>query len=253
MKTSKALAPISYNTEGFLQDTLNALLKSGDIDFWCYVKHKGELKDDYQFPSDKEDRTHLIDVTTGELIECNPGDSQYREKPHIHLYMHAASRLDTSILDDTFKECSVNPPLKTLFGLDCVCNSFTEWYWYALHNSRYCHLKNLKKEFTYTKDDFKYSDKDMFDYYVSTALHDQKLLSELSVFENYINGSVMDSYECITTGTVPLKNVMQLNYFDNIRRRHFDAIERAKEHTEISDAFRRLSEFESKQIDIDFN
>ena len=70
---------------------------------------------------------------------------------------------------------------------------------------------------------------------------------------NYINGSVMDSYECITSGTVPLKNVMQLNYFDKIRARHYIRLEKQNEMDNMAADCKRLDDFDDlhKAPDLD--
>lgn len=223
MKTRQALSPVSYNTEEFLKSKLNELLENRRIDFWCYIKHKGEIKDDY-IPI-KDDFLHVIEVTSGQIFTIDSTNrNKFYDKDHIHLYLHNAGTLDTMELDDFLKEPVSNSdkPLRTIFDLEknCICRNFSKWYWYVLHNPRYCKSKNLVKQFTYDKSDFVYSDYDLFERYASSALSDPDIRADLILFEKYINGVSLDSYEVIAQGYVDLKKSMQLNAFDRIRYRH---------------------------------
>ena len=71
MRTSKPIATISYNSETYLRDKLNELIKSHKISDYMFIKHKAE--------SDER-------------------------KDHIHLWIKPNTLLDTMDLQKHFTE-----------------------------------------------------------------------------------------------------------------------------------------------------
>lgn len=77
MQTAKPISTISYNTEPFLVQTLNALVKAKRIDFWAYIHH---------FPEDDE----------------------VKLKHHFHVYLEPSKRTQTATLKEEFLELDPN-------------------------------------------------------------------------------------------------------------------------------------------------
>ena len=55
MRTSKPFSTITYNSPDFLKKKMNELIISGDVSFWCFIKHKAEI-------DEKKDHIHLYVV-----------------------------------------------------------------------------------------------------------------------------------------------------------------------------------------------
>ena len=129
MKTEKPITSISYNTVDFLKATCDKLLKNGIIDFYAFLKHRGEI--------DEFDGT--------------------RDKDHIHIFLRPLRALDTATLCTNFYEIDQSNP--TAPPLGCVhfekCKSPGEWVLYTLHYQPYLDSKGLTKEFVnYPFDEF---------------------------------------------------------------------------------------------------
>lgn len=143
-RSSKICSTISYNTEPFLKSRLDNLIKSGILDFYAYIFHKGEL-----------------DSTTNK-----------RDKDHFHVYMVPNGRIDRSQLKVYFQEIVVGND-KPLGFVAIVNSKFYDWYYYCCHNERYLEQKNpneANKEFHYSRNDFVVSDLDYFNSEISSNL-----------------------------------------------------------------------------------
>lgn len=128
-KTKTPLSSISYNTEPFLRSTLDRLVNSGDIAFWCYIYHFGELN---------EDGT--------------------REKDHFHVYIFPATALDPRQLRQEFVEFLPTEPLPRGFMPIRPNTSWQDWYLYNLHDIPYLSSKGQSREYHYSDTDMIRSD-----------------------------------------------------------------------------------------------
>lgn len=121
MKTEMPVSTISYNTPEFLKATCDSLVKSGIIDWYAFIKHKGEL---------------------------DPFDS-VRDKDHIHLLIRPLKAVEMSSLLRYFLELDPERPSEPL---GCVrfdrCKSVGHWVLYSLHYSPYLDSLGETKEFT---------------------------------------------------------------------------------------------------------
>ena len=120
MKTSKPFSTVSYNTDDFLKDKLNRLIATYKIEYWCYVKHLGELADDGT-----------------------------REKDHKHVYIIPNGKIDTMELSQMMLEVDPNNK-KPLKCMDFRSSKEDEWFLYNSHDPDYLKTKFLIREFTYS-------------------------------------------------------------------------------------------------------
>lgn len=117
--TSAQIGTISYNSEEFLQLTLNEMLEKNDILYWCYIKHKGD-----------EDE----------------------KKDHIHVRIHPNGRIDLAALAKEFIEpVPDNLPLRCLLWRNAELHN---WFMYCVHDPDYLQSKNLIRNCKYTFDNF---------------------------------------------------------------------------------------------------
>lgn len=121
MKTEKPLTSISYNTPEFLKAACDKLLTAGIIDFYAFLKHKGEI---------------------------DPFDGE-RDKDHIHIFVRPVKAVESSTFLRHFIEIdetnAAAPPL------GCVrfdkCKNPGTWVLYTLHYSPYLDSIGETKEF----------------------------------------------------------------------------------------------------------
>lgn len=131
MRTSKPISTISYNTDDFLEMKLNELITTHYIEYWCYVKHLGEVDED------------------GVI-----------EKDHKHVLMIPNGRIDTMDIQDKMTEIDLFNPSKPLKCIDFRNSKVDEWFLYCSHDETYLKTKFLEKQYSYTLKDFVSSDVD---------------------------------------------------------------------------------------------
>lgn len=130
MRTTKPFSTISYNTEQFLTEKLNELVKKRVIKFWAFIEH---------IPEEDE------------------------KKKHKHLYMVPNGQLDTDQLDEFFREIDLEDITRPPLGIKMIVSSkWDDWYLYSCHDSAYLATKGQSRKYHYTQDDFKVSDDDDF-------------------------------------------------------------------------------------------
>lgn len=106
MATQSPISTISYNSEIFLKEKLDNLVKQHIIQTYQYIKHKGE-----------------------------DGD-----KDHIHLRIEPNRRLDPMDLTALFQEYTA-ANLKPLGVRPWRPSKEEDWFLYAVHDKSYMHLK----------------------------------------------------------------------------------------------------------------
>ena len=96
MRTTKPFSTISYNTEHFLIDKLNELVRKRVIKFWAFIEH---------IPEEDE------------------------KKKHKHLYMIPNGQLDTDQLDEFFREIDIEDVTRPPLGIKMfVSSKWDDWY-----------------------------------------------------------------------------------------------------------------------------
>lgn len=152
MLTRKSVSTISYNTEEFLNSTLEKLTKAKVIEFWSYIYHKGEYDQ------------HLC----------------HQDKNHYHVYIQPNRQIDTVEMLENFVEIDPtnDKPLKCIVFRS---SKFDDWLLYNLHDKDYLATKFEEKEYYYCLYDFVASDLDTFNDMVFEAYHnsDTTLLPKL--------------------------------------------------------------------------
>lgn len=133
MKTTKPISTISFNCPKYLIETLNSLLTSHVISFYCFIHH---------LPEDDE------------------------KKEHIHMYLELNKSVDTESLRDNFKEIDLKNP-KPKGVLPFQKSKFADWYYYCMHDASYLVSKQESRKYHYCKEDFVSSDDD----YLLELLH----------------------------------------------------------------------------------
>lgn len=138
IRTKRPISTVSYNSDDFLVDRLNALVEANLISFWAYINHKPE------------------------------GDEK---KFHKHLYIEPSRSLDTAVIRNYLKEidkCNSKP----LGVLPFRNSKFYDWYWYALHDKFYLAIQRpneKEKEYHYSNSDIHCNDDDYFTNLVNTS------------------------------------------------------------------------------------
>lgn len=128
MKTILPQTTISYNSEQFLVDTLERLIKNKIISFYAFVKHEPEIDE---------------------------------AKSHIHLYIEPVNKIDTATLPDLFNVLDLNHPDKPLKIMPLqTCRSWSDWMWYSLHDKSYLLKKGQNRIYHYSIEDFQTNDYD---------------------------------------------------------------------------------------------
>lgn len=171
MKTTKAIATVSYNSTSFLDLKLSDFISSGVIEFYAYIKHRGE-------------------------------DDEGGLKDHIHLYLEPSKLIQTTDLNDALIEYV--PGYKPLKCLPFKTSKFDDWYMYGLHDQDYLRSKGLEKKYYYRSTDFKTNDFDDLNYKVK--LIDLLALTPYeSIREAIRQGLTWDEY--LQRGKVPIRQL----------------------------------------------
>lgn len=192
MNTAKPIATISYNSPGRLETVLKALTKQHIISFWAYLYHYGE-------------------------------DDEAGKKPHIHLYVEPAKRIQTEELRDLLKELDPLHPDKPLSCLSFVSSKFADWYMYVLHDVKYLASKGKSRLYHYKHDMIISSDKE--DLLCKSRLIDLVALSPYADMElAQQNGLSFAQY--FSRGTIPLPQLaLYQRAWDILRGISFERVE----------------------------
>lgn len=119
MKTTKPISTISFNTEQYLLDRLNELVRAKRVSFWCFIKHM-------------------------------PEDDEGGLKEHMHVYIEPSKLCQTDDIRDMFREFDPAMPDKPRGCLKFVSSKFSDWYMYALHDNVYLAKKQQSRKYRYT-------------------------------------------------------------------------------------------------------
>jgi len=176
MATQRPISTISYNSESFLVEKLNALVSAHTLQSYVYIKHTGE-----------------------------DGD-----KDHIHLLVFPNKRIDPMDLSDHLKEF-VQGSAKPLGVLNWHTSKESDWFLYAIHNADYLasHSEFEKEKIPYCEDDFVYSEGFLLHESLARALASLKH-STASIVQSLRSG--VDPVSLIEVGSNPflVNNVFRL-------------------------------------------
>ena len=204
MNTAKPISTISYNSEGFLTETLDALLKNGTLEFWAYINHLPE-----------------------------PVDDDGNGKIHNHVHVIPAKRVQTEGIRTFFHEFDPKCPKIPLGTMPWWQSKFSEWYPYVLHDPTYLQFKGLVKKYHYKPEMVQTSDRDYLNYLVrqidlSVASPVQSMAQAVSM------GFTFEEY--FMHGKIPIQQMRQWkDAWDIITRQQFGNRQNVKSPSEVSD------------------
>ena len=183
MRTSKEIGTISYNTDEFLQERLEELIRNRVISDYMYIKHLPE--------SDER-------------------------KEHIHLWLKPNKLLDTMDLQDFFEEIDPghSKPLKVL---DFRVSKTDDWILYNQHFEPYLKYKGEDREIYYSKDDFRFNDEDQFNHLYNHALKGSEFARRYQILQR-LQDDDFSGYDMVASGLIPLNLAGNVNAFEQLRR-----------------------------------
>ena len=176
MNTQKPISTISWNTEKFLRDTLEALTKAHKIDYWEFIRH-------------------------------SPEDDEGGKKEHFHVYIEPSKRIQTAELREEFKEPDLRHPDQKPLGCLTFRNSvFSDWYLYALHDPTYLAAHQQSRKRHYTDDQIRFPDEDEHHYRVSCV--DMSIYTPVRRLQAAKDAG-MSFGEAVARGLVPIPQLSQ--------------------------------------------
>lgn len=175
---------ISYNSDKFLFYRLNELYQCHKIEFFYFVNHLPE---------------------------------QDEKKSHKHVLIKANGRLDTMDIENQSKEPDPQNKdhylkcigFRKLIDKDEIRNGK---FLYDKHDEKYLKSINESRKYHYNWDDFKTSDQDTFEYYVSIIQYPKSTMQEIN--ESFERGE--SAYSLIKSGKVPLTSINFLKSFRDL-------------------------------------
>lgn len=197
MQTSKPISTISYNSELFLKATLDHLLKTNIIDFYCYIPHIGE------------------DDGYGE-----------KEKDHIHLFILPNHRINTADLDLEFIEPDPNND-KPLKCITWQTSKPDDWILYVLHDPDYLATKFETREIQYRFTDLVGSDQEDLRRKYRHAYQSSGYARSRNLFEYAKSGGTL--HDLLRIGAIPINQVSSYQDFFKESRKISTSINQSKD------------------------
>lgn len=187
MNTRKLISTISYNSELFLQDKLNELVKLHIIEYGMIIHHEAE-----------EDEL----------------------KSHFHVLMCPCGTIDTVKLREQFIEVDVEHPDRPPLGCITIMTTkrFDDWYLYAIHHRGYLMSKGENRVHHYTIEDIWCTDSDLLNSLVEQVDMSKYRCYE-AIFEAVEDGVKFSSL--VANGVVPLGWIYQFRTLYDALREDF--------------------------------
>ena len=202
MITSKPISTICWSHREFITYTLDTLVESNKIDFYCAIKH---------FAEDKElsDHYHIFMIPSYKI------DTNYIKKSFHEDLLFSGVCLssqgglcpcdDKQIPDNDISVISSNKPTSNDIHLIKTVKHFEDWFFYALHDLDYLNSKGLEKKYHYHDTDFFYSDKATFlEIYLNL---DRSKFSKIALLKTCIQKNYTFSKVC-DLGLVPIQQTV---------------------------------------------
>jgi hypothetical protein len=177
VRTTKAIATISFNTRAYLQLKLDELKKAKIISVYHFIEHL-------------------------------PEDDEGGKKHHIHLYIEPAKLIQTEELNEHFLEFDLEKPDKPKRCLPFRSSKFGDWYLYVLHDTAYLISKNQTRRYKYEHKDIVTSDSDEL-YRASKMIDTRSLVVWKDMREAVLDGLTFAEY--FVRSGLP---VQQINAFE---------------------------------------
>lgn len=169
MKTILPQTTISYNSEQFLTDTLERLIRNKIISFYAFIYHEPEMDE---------------------------------AKGHFHVYIEPVNKIDTASLPDLFQELDPSHPDKPFRIMPLhTCRSWADWLWYSLHDKSYLLNKHENRLYHYAVEDFRTND---YDDFLNRYNETPRPISEYETIETMLKEG-FDIISIIRTLNVPVR------------------------------------------------
>lgn len=204
MKTSRPISTISYNTDDWLKNKLNELVKAHKISFWAYITHKPEAD---------------------EL------------KEHKHVYVEPNGQIDTMNLTDHLKEPDPAHPDNPLCVVRWQSSKDDDWILYVLHDEVYLATKGLTKKYHYAPDEFNSSDELSLKDMIYKAQHESAYAKQKRIMDFLDTGA--DASDLAYHGFMPVGQAVQMSAFANAYAHGMKKKEREAEQKRIAEEMER--------------
>lgn len=186
MRTSKPIATISYNSQEFLVQKLDELMRNHKISDYMFINHYAEIDE---------------------------------RKNHIHLWIKPNTLIDTMDIQKFLTELDINNPTKPLKCIDFRLSKTDDWILYCQHYAPYLATKNESREFHYSKDDFVYADEDTFEDNYYHAFKGSEWATRNQILQALNDGTV-NPVDLVLNGSIPLNLASQLSAIEHMKTRY---------------------------------
>lgn len=178
MKTNRPISTISYNSDSFLKYVLDDLIKKRIIDFYAFINHLPEPKDEYGFEE---------------------------KKKHKHLFIFPSQIVDTN--SEKWQKVFEEVDSKNVLPLKCIHwehSKFIDWFLYALHDSAYLALKGQTRAYHYKVEDIICSDTE----YMMELYHtsDVSKVNQFNLFRELCSQNITFK-DMLKSGFIPVQQI----------------------------------------------
>lgn len=201
MNTKNAISTVSYNTEGFLLDKLDRLVRTKKIEYYIIVHHIGELNE------------------VGVI-----------EKDHTHVYLCPNGKINTMDLGEEFIEFTKDNP-KPLKCIQWRSSKIDDWILYNSHDPMYLLSKFETRQYQYSYEEFITSDENQFARDWVCAFQSSGYAKNKNFYNYCKNGGTLA--ELMKAGAVSPNQVGYYNEFIEAVKKSTDVLEKTEFVKEI--------------------
>lgn len=178
MNTSKPISTITYNTEEFLRKKIEYWKKCGIIEFAMWIKHEPDVDG---------------------------------AKPHFHVYMAPAKKVQTMDLEKASHEYDPENPEKPLKMRPFKSSKVTDWILYGIHDPVYLAEKGLSRNVSYSFEDVQSTDEDYLQDIITEAVESRLQSIEVRLYASIQKGMTWQDIVC--SGLIPLRYMSNAHLF----------------------------------------
>lgn len=182
MRTSKPISTISYNSDAFLTQKLEEMVKAHTISDWMFIHHIAEADE---------------------------------AKDHTHLWIKPNKLVDSMAIQDYLREYDPTHPDKPLKCTDFRYSDTDDWILYGMHLEPYLKSKGLERQYHYTPYDFRYHDEDTFNENLNHALKGSSWAERMQLVAQ-LQLSEFDPVDLVKSGRVPIQMSSAIRAFSQL-------------------------------------
>lgn len=219
MQTSKPISTISYNTEDFLVNVLEDLLRTHIIDFYMYIQHIGEID---LFGEQEKDHIHLFVIPNKRI---NTADlDKFFIQPVSYYPRLSAIQEQTTLEDVKNSRENIKTPetnfykreTKPLKCISWVVSKSDDWILYVLHDKNYLLSKFEERQIEYKYTDLRSSDSEDLRRKYRMAYQSSGYAKACNLY-NYARsgGSIND---LMRIGAIPVNQIEHYDTFFKVAR-----------------------------------